>query len=697
MAPLHIRSKGRARAPHAAPARVAPLAPALPFGLPQPPPGTPQLPEGISLCMIVKDEERFMELCLRSVAAHVDEICIVDTGSTDRTIEIAATFGTRVIHRPWRNDFAWARNEALRMATKRWILVLDADEELDPESHAVLRSMRTAPAGLSGLWLRCKNLSDDYIGTGASSHALVRFFPNNERLRYKSPVHEFITLDDTATGIDAKNSPLSITHHGYLSEIVQLRNKSQRNLDLVKRAAENDPDESFNWYNLGTTSLLCGQTDAAIVAFEKMREMAANAPRGFVPNALTQLAECYGFRGEFDRAVDTATEALRFAPRFANAHFALGKALANQGRPVEARAAFEACIADAPYGALQFIVDDEVSAWKAQSEIGSSFGNAGDNLAALEWFDRALQNRPGVVPVQLNKARALEGLERYDEAGAIFKQLADEEPGDTYTVLHINYLLRRNDYTAAVATIEEVLSIVTPRMQASLLAVAAKLVANTGIGDAEIFLERAVAAHAGAAEALEALEGLYRSRNDVAAVERLHLAELGAPMTLPNDYARRATRYLGVGRLAEAETVTNAGLEIAPADVFLRYNLAAVLVQTCRKEAALDELERAGSDGDIGLRAQFLRAIVLGDLGRYGEALAAIDCVIAAAPHECDAYLQRFRFADALGLDSEAESTLRGALDLGDSRIAVELATWLLKKGRFGDAQAVAERALQPA
>ena len=85
------------------------------------------------------------------------------------------------------------------MATKRWILVLDADEELDAPSGDVLRSLRDESAALTGLWVRCKNLSDDYKGTGVSSHALIRFFPNNERIRYLSPIHEFITLDDIAT------------------------------------------------------------------------------------------------------------------------------------------------------------------------------------------------------------------------------------------------------------------------------------------------------------------------------------------------------------------------------------------------------------------------------------------------------------------------------------------------------------------
>jgi tetratricopeptide (TPR) repeat protein len=694
MAPLYVRTNGRAPLPRPA-ASQAKAAPKLP-GMPTLPVGTgsKQLEAGISLCMIVKDEERFLEACLRSAAPYVDEICIVDTGSTDRTLEIAASFGARVVQRPWRNDFAWARNEALALARRRWILVLDADEELDASSRDCLRTLRDQPAALTGLWVRCNNLSDDYKGTGVSSHALVRFFPNNPRIRYMSPVHEFITLDNKSTGIDAKPSPLSITHHGYLSEIVKTRKKSERNLELVKTATENDPDEPFNWYNLGTTSLLCDLPDEAIVALEKMRELVGESQRGFVPNALAQLADLYSDRGRFAEAIDAAQASLRKAPHFANAHFALGRALAKQQRYAEARTAFEAAIADAAYAAQQFIVDDEVSIWKAQSEIGSAYGHEGDNEAALVWFERALANRPAVIPVRMNRAKALERLGRFDEAGAAFKEIAADEPGDVHSVDYINFLLRRAQYADAVEAIETALPYVSPRVQATLLVTAAKLGQVTWIGSAESYLERAVAAHPGAADALDGLEGVYRARGDHEAIRRLHAAELDAPLTLPPDYARRGTRYLGAGMLAQAEEVTRAGLAIAPMDPDLRYNLGAVLVQTGRKEAALEELRAVPPDGAIGVRALFLRSIISSDLGLHTQAIEAINAVIARAPAEVDARLHCFRLHEILGDDESAESTLRSALRLGDARVAAEFASWLLRKGRFHEAKAVAEEAL---
>jgi glycosyltransferase involved in cell wall biosynthesis len=87
----------------------------------------------ISLCMIVKNEESCLVRCMKSVRDHVDEIIIVDTGSMDNTVEIAESYGARVYHHPWENDFSKHRNQSLSYATGDWIFQLDADEELFPE------------------------------------------------------------------------------------------------------------------------------------------------------------------------------------------------------------------------------------------------------------------------------------------------------------------------------------------------------------------------------------------------------------------------------------------------------------------------------------------------------------------------------------------------------------------------------------
>ena len=93
----------------------------------------------ISLCMIAKNEEKYLEQCLNSVKGLADEIIIVDTGSTDRTKEIAKKFSAKIFDFKWIDDFSAARNESLKHAAKDWILVLDADEMIDKEAVKAIK------------------------------------------------------------------------------------------------------------------------------------------------------------------------------------------------------------------------------------------------------------------------------------------------------------------------------------------------------------------------------------------------------------------------------------------------------------------------------------------------------------------------------------------------------------------------------
>ncbi|MFZ2655904.1 MAG: glycosyltransferase family 2 protein, partial [Victivallales bacterium] len=96
-------------------------------------------PPTLSVCMIVKNEEAFLGRCLKSVVDHVDEIIIVDTGSTDRTVGIAKSFGARIYYHPWQDDFSLHRNQSISYARGRWIFIIDADEEYRASSKRNLR------------------------------------------------------------------------------------------------------------------------------------------------------------------------------------------------------------------------------------------------------------------------------------------------------------------------------------------------------------------------------------------------------------------------------------------------------------------------------------------------------------------------------------------------------------------------------
>jgi tetratricopeptide (TPR) repeat protein len=166
----------------------------------------------LSLCMIVKDEAQNLGRCLASAQAWVDEIIVVDTGSTDETVAIAESFGAKVSHFPWCNDFAAARNYSLSLASGAWILVLDADEELVVQpNHS--QDWRQHLEQLT--WQI--NLKDADATAGLTGMATPRLFRNLPDLIYAGAYHEALLYQGQP--IPSPQSgvlpTLEICHYGY--------------------------------------------------------------------------------------------------------------------------------------------------------------------------------------------------------------------------------------------------------------------------------------------------------------------------------------------------------------------------------------------------------------------------------------------------------------------------------------------------
>jgi tetratricopeptide (TPR) repeat protein len=647
--------------------------------------------------MIVKNEERFLEQCLRSVTGIVDEICIVDTGSTDRTVEIAKQFGARVEHREWRNDFGWARNEALKMATRRWIMMLDADEELKPESAPALQALKHAPADTTGVWLRCYNKSDDYRGTGEMSHALVRIFPNSPRVAFRGMIHEFVTLDGRSTGLGAVHAPISIVHHGYLKEVVESRDKAQRNLQIVQAAAHADPDDPFNWFNLGTTSFMMKDYEGARAALEKMRELNGDSPRGFIANGYAVLAETYCDKlNDPKSGEDVSRGALRFSPHYANAHFQLGKALIAQQRFDEARSAFNDAIEDGKYSHLQFVVDDQVAIWKAHSEIGSSFVLQGDDRSAIEWFRKGLANAPTVQPLMLNLARALERLGQFDEAHELFNRVYEEFRDDYGTVDYVNYLLRRKQGAEALCVIDASHGALGDVVAAQLLLAAAQIVVKLRDMDAAVpYLEKAAERAPGQADILNWLEAAYREKGDETAIQRLLEREATIEPQSTAEFLRRVYHANVAGNYVQALEFAARGLTVEPANEPIRYAAAVAASALGAADEALAHLQFVVTpSSDVYPAGLILRANVYRSLARSDDAAAAVEALLANHPSHVEALRLKASLAEERSDLTRAEDAFR-AIATADPNGVVDLAGFLLRHGRFEEAARVADAALQ--
>lgn len=142
--------------------------------------------------MIVLNEEDCLRTCLKNVSPYVDEIIIVDGRSTDKTLEIAKSFKAKIVHAPWKENFAAQRNISLKHATKDWILVIDADEVYEKKLLTELQSLAQNNIEIDAFAFPRKNFIDGKQ-TDVYPDRQIRFFKRSKKIFYERPLHEVVT------------------------------------------------------------------------------------------------------------------------------------------------------------------------------------------------------------------------------------------------------------------------------------------------------------------------------------------------------------------------------------------------------------------------------------------------------------------------------------------------------------------------
>lgn len=217
----------------------------------------------LSACMIVKNEESFLEGSLISLKDLVDEIVIVDTGSTDQTVEIARSHGAVVHHSPWRDDFAQARNVAIDKAQGDWILRIDADERVKPFSRAALEKLLLEPSVIA------YSCPVHYL-RGWTPFSTLHLYRNHPEVRYSGVIHE--SIDDQVErialrdGLTIESCGMTIEHLGYVNDGTA---KFKRDLPYLLREVDREPDNALSWSRLGLLYYNTGEHKAALEACEK--------------------------------------------------------------------------------------------------------------------------------------------------------------------------------------------------------------------------------------------------------------------------------------------------------------------------------------------------------------------------------------------------------------------------------------------
>lgn len=271
--------------------------------------------------MIARDEERWLPGALASARPWVDEIVLVDTGSRDRTLEIARQFGARVCEHPWQRDFALHRNQALREAQGQWVLVLDADEELDQANAPTLRPTlkHASLQGADALMIEILHLHAD---GGHGQQIVPRIFRNQAGLRYEGRIHERLVGGNG----QALRAPFRLLHHGFAQPPPVMAAKARRNLRLIQAWATEEPGNPAPLAYLAQT--LMADPATAGQALEAGRQaldlaVAQGWPRGQWPRIYHPLLTALTVLERRDELVRLALECLQRAPDYPDPLYSL--------------------------------------------------------------------------------------------------------------------------------------------------------------------------------------------------------------------------------------------------------------------------------------------------------------------------------------------------------------------------------------
>ncbi|HLC40444.1 MAG TPA: glycosyltransferase [Methylomirabilota bacterium] len=350
----------------------------------------------LSLCMIVKNEEAYLADCLTSAQPFVDEIIVVDTGSTDRTVALAERFKAKMFHFQWCEDFAAARNESLRHATGDWILVLDADERIDEAGGREIQRLITDRDAV-GYYLKlvCPTQNDGGI---VRLGWFPRLFRNRIGAHFKGIVHEQVAPSLAGKGKVA-HADVTIRHEGYMKSPEEMAAKAVRNIRLLERQVHENPEHALGWFHLAEAYTYANRLSEAESGYRKSLALSVledlTYSDGIAALAMQNLGATLIQQGKLDEGVRELTRASEFLPTLPSIHVHLGDAYLRKGQFEEAIHALTHAIHLATKPVEEGETPDvQMTPWLAWLLLGSAQARLGRRQEALWSFQQAYRLKP---------------------------------------------------------------------------------------------------------------------------------------------------------------------------------------------------------------------------------------------------------------------------------------------------------------
>jgi len=368
----------------------------------------------LSLCMIVKNEENVLDRCLESVKHFVDEIIIVDTGSTDSTVQIAKKYGARIFYYKWDGSFSNARNCSLEKATKKWILIMDADDEFEKEdTDKLLGLINNEDNNTNVYFLQTLSYSGKRpIHNDVTMNLNIRLIRNKEGYKFVGNIHEQIIPSPKHM-----NNPQAVKignvrfyHYGYLNEVIDAKNKRNRNMDLIQKELDKKPDSSFMLFNMGNEYYAMAQYEKALKYY--MRSYENFVPQeGFSSKLILRLVSCNQILRNFEEEYKFINKGLEYYPNFTELEFMRGNTLVGQGKYLEAINSLNKCIemGESPIEIRELI---GVGSYRTYYTLCNVYFDLRDYDKALYYCDKTLKVNPKYIKA-FSKFPQIMGIKKF--------------------------------------------------------------------------------------------------------------------------------------------------------------------------------------------------------------------------------------------------------------------------------------------
>jgi glycosyltransferase involved in cell wall biosynthesis len=347
--------------------------------------------------MIVKNEQDNLGRCLESVKEIVDEMIIVDTGSTDSTVQIAEKFGAKVYHFKWNNNFSDARNYSLKFATSDWILLMDADDELDTSHNDEIRALMEKDEA-EAYFFKTISYIGERPGLDTLNNLNLRLFKNKKGYCFSNPIHEQIYSNIKAINPSAKilNVDIKIYHYGYLNKNITAQNKRNRNISILEKELAENPGYGFALFNLGNEYFALGNFLKAIECYEQSYDK-FDPNQGYSSKLVLKMINCYMSMSKYDKALKLVSEGLLVYPDFTELEYFRALIYYTQKKYTLAIRHFENCIKMGE-SSLYFTMIEGVGSYRTHFMLGEIFYYMEDYETALNHYKKSVETNSEFTP-----------------------------------------------------------------------------------------------------------------------------------------------------------------------------------------------------------------------------------------------------------------------------------------------------------